>query len=125
LGFQFAPLVELALLGRKTGKEPHAYDWDTAGEYRYDYKKGRMKSVPVYRAQFLDNGPSLLPDVACIGRLCFNDGPPFHQIWARSAMQIAQRCSTLTGMVLDLDEYIRPDHIEYIQARRQGKRIPT
>ncbi|KAJ5552812.1 hypothetical protein N7494_002190 [Penicillium frequentans] len=112
--------VALALLGREAGKEPHTYDWDTAGEYRYDYKKGRTKSVPVYRAQFLDNGTSLLPDVACISRLCFNDDPPFHQIWAGSAMQIAQRCSSLTEMILDLDEYIRPDHIEYIQARRQA-----
>lgn len=117
--------VELALLGREAGKEPHTYNWDTAGEYRFDYKKGRTKSVPVYRARFLDNGASLLPDVACIGRLYFNNGPLFHQIWAGSAIQITQRCSTLTEMILDLDEYIRPDHIEYIQARRQGKRIPT
>lgn len=115
--------VELALLGREAGQEPHTYDWDIAGEYRYDYKKGRTKSVPIYRAQFLDNGASLLPDVACINRLCFdnNYGPPVHQIWAGSAMQIAQHCTTLTEMILDLDEYTRPDHIEYIQARRQGK----
>lgn len=118
--------IELALLGREAGKEPHTSDWDIAGEYRYDYKKGRTKSVPVYRANFLDNGAgaSLLPDVACIDRLCFNKGFPSHQIWAGCTIQIAQRCISLTEIILGLDEYIRPDHIEYIQARRQGKRIP-
>ncbi|KAF3394142.1 hypothetical protein F1880_005529, partial [Penicillium rolfsii] len=93
--------VEMALLGREAGIESHTYDWETAGEYRYNYKKGRTQSVPVYRARFLNNGASFLPD-------------------AGSALQIAQRCSTLTQMTLNLDEYIRPDHIEYIQARRQA-----
>ncbi|OKP03788.1 hypothetical protein PENSUB_6797 [Penicillium subrubescens] len=114
--------VEVALLGREPGIEPHTYDWDIAGEYCYDYKEGRTQSVPVYRARFLDNAASFLPDVACIDRLCFDDDFPFHRIWAGSALQIAQRCSTLTQMILNLDEYIRPDHIEYIQARRQGQR---
>jgi hypothetical protein len=117
--------VEVALLGREAGMEPHTYDWDIAGEYCYDYKKGRTQSVPVYRARFLENGASFLPDVACIDRLCFDDDFHFHRIWAGSALQIAQRCSTLTKMILNLDEYIRPDHIKYIQARRQGQRIPT
>ncbi|KAJ5995746.1 hypothetical protein N7481_002723 [Penicillium waksmanii] len=112
--------IELELLGREVGKEPYTWDFDDAGDYRYEYKKGRTKSVPVYRAHFLNNGASLLPDVACIDRLCFHDDFPSHQIWVGSAMQIAQHCTTLTEMMLGLDEYIRPDHIEYIQARRQA-----
>lgn len=117
--------LELTLLGREAGKEPYTSDCDIAGDYRHDYKKGRTKSVPVYRADFLDNGASLLPAVACIDRLFFRHGFPSHQIWAGSAMKIAQRCETLTEITLGLDEYIRPDHIEHIQTRRQGKGIPT
>ncbi|KAJ5355354.1 uncharacterized protein N7496_012566 [Penicillium cataractarum] len=109
--------VELALLGREVGEEPHTYDFDIAGDYRYDFKKGRTKAVPVYRAKFLENGASLLPDVPCIDHFCFAISS--HHIWAGSAMQIIQRCTTVTKLVLGLDEYIRPDHIEYIQARRQ------
>ncbi|KAJ5777036.1 hypothetical protein N7520_000282 [Penicillium odoratum] len=33
--------------------------------------------------------------------------------------KIPQRCIVITMMILDLDEYIRPDHIEYIRARCQ------
>lgn len=114
--------VEFRLLGREAGKEPHTCDFSIAGDYRYDFTKGKTKAVPVYRAKFLENGASLLPDVLCVDRLAFNGEVPSHQIWAGSVMQIIQHCTTITEIVLDLDEYIRPDHLEYIQARRQGKR---
>jgi hypothetical protein len=38
-------------------------------------------------------------------------------------MQIAQRCPTLTELWLNLDDYIRPDHLEYMKERRQGMRL--
>lgn len=113
--------VELMLLGLEAGKEPYTYDFDIAGDYSWDFTKGKTKAVPVYRAKFVEDGASLLPDVSCIDRLSF-ESPSDHQIWAGSAMQIVQHCPTITEIRLDLDEWIRPDHLEYIQARRQGKR---
>ncbi|CAI7624485.1 unnamed protein product [Penicillium pancosmium] len=114
--------LDLALLGREEGKEPYTSAFALAGDYNYEYKKGRTRSVPVYRARFPDNGHSFLPAVACIDRLFFYyDSFPSPQIWAGSAMKIAQCCTSLTEIILDLDEYIRPDHIEYFQARRQGQ----
>lgn len=112
--------VELILLGRKVGKEPYSDHFDIAGEYRFDFTDGQTKAVPVYRASFIGDDASLLPNVACIKCLSFPK-EPYHRIWAGSAMQIAQHCSTITELRLDLDEYIRPDHLEYIQARREGK----
>ncbi|KAJ5408261.1 hypothetical protein N7509_002144 [Penicillium cosmopolitanum] len=112
--------LDLALLGREEGKEPRTTDFPIAGDYCYDYTKGRTRSVTVYRARFPDDGLSLLPAVACIDRLFFHYDYPCHQIWAGSAMEIARRCISLTEIILDLNEYIRPDHIEYIQARRQA-----
>ncbi|KAB8217963.1 hypothetical protein BDV33DRAFT_232472 [Aspergillus novoparasiticus] len=44
--------------------------------------------------------------------------PRFHQIWAGAVAQIVQHCPSITQLHLNLDEYVRPDHIEYIQARR-------
>ncbi|KAB8276091.1 hypothetical protein BDV30DRAFT_224489 [Aspergillus minisclerotigenes] len=42
----------------------------------------------------------------------------FHQIWAGAVAQIVQHCPTITQLHLNLDEWVRPDHIEYIRARR-------
>ncbi|KAJ6109670.1 hypothetical protein N7486_001905, partial [Penicillium sp. IBT 16267x] len=111
--------VELILLGCKVGKEPYSDHFDIAGDYRFDFTDGQTKAVPVYRARFIGDDASLLPNVACIECLSFPK-EPYHRIWAGSAMQIAQHCSTITELRLDLDEYIRPDHLEYIQARRRA-----
>ncbi|KAL4872563.1 hypothetical protein BDV12DRAFT_210499 [Aspergillus spectabilis] len=64
--------LDLMLLGRGAGvEEPLTYDFDIAGEYRWDFKRGRTKAVPVYRAQFVGDNASFLPDVSCIDRPSF------------------------------------------------------
>ncbi|GFF50693.1 hypothetical protein IFM46972_09106 [Aspergillus udagawae] len=110
--------VSLVLQGRELGQEPSTEEDDEAGLYTWDYTDGRTRSVPVYRARFHDNGASILRDVPCIDKISL---PP--QIWAGAAMQIARHCPELTELHLDLDDYIRPDHLEYMKERRQGEWI--
>ncbi|GFF79356.1 hypothetical protein IFM47457_04891, partial [Aspergillus lentulus] len=80
------------------------------------------KSVRPYRAQLPDDDASELPSVSCIDKLCFpNAGSdPWHMIWAGTALQIAQCCPTLTWLYLGLDEFVRPDHLDYMRDRRQA-----
>ncbi|KAJ5991842.1 hypothetical protein N7451_007566 [Penicillium sp. IBT 35674x] len=73
--WSFRISVELVLLGRKVGKEPHSYHFDIAGDYRWDFTKGYRKAVLVYRARFVDDAACLLPSVACINRLSFPGHP--------------------------------------------------
>jgi hypothetical protein len=118
--------VFLVLQGREPGQEPYTTEDVEAGLYTWDFIDGRTQSVPVYRARFHNNGASMLHDVLCIDRLSFLDtteSPRYHQIWAGAAMQIAQCCPTLTELWLNLDEYIRPDHLEYMKERRRGMRL--
>ena len=37
---------------------------------------------------------------------------------------IIQRCTQIVELELDLEEFVRPDHLEYIQARREGELYP-
>jgi hypothetical protein len=37
---------------------------------------------------------------------------------------IIQRCTSIVELELDLKEFVRPDHLEYIQARREGELYP-
>jgi hypothetical protein len=118
--------VSLVLLGRETGQEPHTKEDDEAGLYTWDFTDGRTQAVPVYRARFHQDGALVLPNVSCIDKLSFLDGtdsPRYHQIWAGAAMQIVQHCPTLAELWLNLDEYIRPDHLDYLKERRQGMRL--
>ena len=110
--------------------EPHTWDYEDAGEYRYDYRNGREMSVPPYRARFHNNDASVLAYVPCVDKLSFTNEPSdgesdlrhrFHQIWAGAVAQIVQHCPTITHLHLNLDEWVRPDHIEYIRGRRDGK----
>ncbi|KAF7173331.1 hypothetical protein CNMCM5623_005527 [Aspergillus felis] len=110
--------ISLVLRGRELGQEPSTEEDDEAGLYTWDYTDGRTRSVPVYRARFHDNGALMLHDVPCINKISLP-----YQIWAGAAMQIAQHCPELTELHLDLDDYIRPDHLEYIKERRQGEWI--
>jgi hypothetical protein len=34
--------------------------------------------------------------------------------------QIVRHCPTLTELHLDMEEWVRPDHLEYLQRRRAG-----
>ncbi|RHZ51668.1 F-box protein [Aspergillus thermomutatus] len=111
------------LLGREPGQEPSTEEDDEAGLYNWNTADFGVRPVPVYRARFHDNGAAMLHDVSCIDKLSFHgtiESPRYHQIWAGAAMQIAQHCPTLTELWLNLDEYIRPDHLEYIKERRQA-----
>lgn len=116
--------LNLALRGRRRGSapEPRTEDWDIAGEYCWDYKTGRTFSVPPYRAQFLNDD---LPFVPCIEKLSFKNHDPgwgdHHQIWTGAVQTIIQHCPKLVKLELNLNEWVRPDHLEYIQLRRAGK----
>ncbi|KAL2802709.1 hypothetical protein BJX63DRAFT_440664 [Aspergillus granulosus] len=101
--------IDLIVQGREAGSEPLTDEWDDTGEYRWDFKRGRTKALPVYRARFVEH--AVIPDVACINRLQFPDqyeALKDHQIWAGAAMEIVRHCPTLTQLRLNLDEYIRP-----------------
>lgn len=37
---------------------------------------------------------------------------------------IIQRCTQIVELELDLDEFVCPDHLEYIRARREGELYP-
>ncbi|RLL97477.1 hypothetical protein CFD26_106509 [Aspergillus turcosus] len=108
--------VVLLLQGREPGQEPSTEKDDEAGLYTWDYTDGRTRSVPVYRAQFHDNGASMLRDVSCIDKIEL----PVYNIWAGAAMQIVRHCPQLTELRLEVEDDIRPDHLEYIKERRQA-----
>lgn len=112
--------LALRVVGRELKREPETTYSGDAFRHPLDRCKNPKKCVPVYRAKFEENMASSLPFVTCIDRLAFEKFVK-HQIWAGSALQIAQKCSTLTELQLDLDEDIRPDFLHYIKARRQGK----
>ncbi|KAG2420538.1 hypothetical protein HFD88_000150 [Aspergillus terreus] len=112
----------LALLGRDPGQEPHTKEDNEAGLYTWSFTDGRTKAVPAYRARFHQDGALALPHVSCIDKHSFLDGTNstrYHQIWAGAAMQIAQHCPALAELWLNLDEYILPDHLDYLKERRQ------
>ncbi|KAL3484303.1 hypothetical protein BJX62DRAFT_248531 [Aspergillus germanicus] len=140
--------LQIGLLGCKQGfeLEPNTCRYDDAGDYRFDFTDGQTEAVPPYRARLCN--PDALSFVPCIDRLTFANwrrrvGRPllwyveqeddmydyyierdprprnrWHQIWAGTVFQIAERCPTLTELHPNLDEYVRPDYLEYIQERR-------
>ncbi|KAJ6101037.1 hypothetical protein N7499_000667, partial [Penicillium canescens] len=122
----FRVKLDLGVRGRRgdPAPEPHTEDWDGAGEYLWDYKDGRRFSTPPYRARFLSDMPDLA-SVPCVEKLSFINenwpGGTHHQIWTGAIQIIIQRCPTIYELALNLDEWVRPDHLEYIQARRTGK----
>jgi hypothetical protein len=111
----------LSTLGRQKGLEPGTKRCHSdIKEFRW--LQDGNESVCPYRAWLPDDIASVLPAVSCIDKLCFpNAGSdPWHMIWAGTALQIAQLCPTLTWLHLGLDEYVRPDHLDYMRDRRQG-----
>jgi hypothetical protein len=120
--------LNLAIRGRRqdSAPEPYTRPSEIAGEYRWDYKDGRTESVPPYRARFL-NDTSDLAFVPCVEKLFFRNCDPLddhHQIWTSAVQTIIQRCTTIVELELDLAEWVRPDFLEYIQARREGELYP-
>ncbi|KAJ5503426.1 hypothetical protein N7463_006300 [Penicillium fimorum] len=80
-------------------------------------------SVPPYQACFVNNMDKLyLAHVSCIDGLSFLnrdlDRNKHHQIWTGTIETIIQHCPTITELELDLNEWICPDYLPYIQARR-------
>jgi hypothetical protein len=110
--------VVLLLKGREPGQEPYTEEDDEAGLYNWNTADFGVRPVPVYRARFHDNDASMLRDVPCIDKISLP-----HRIWAGAAMQIARHCPKLTELCLNLEDYIRPDHLEYMKKRRQGMRL--
>ncbi|KAK6814477.1 hypothetical protein RU639_009355 [Aspergillus parasiticus] len=107
--------LDLGLQGRRVGEkpapEPNTSYSSIAGDYRHDFTTGRTDAVPPYRARLHNNDASVLAYASCVGKLSFTNERvafnalgecrhPYHQIWA--------------------DEWVRPDHLEYIQARREA-----
>ncbi|KAJ5170342.1 uncharacterized protein N7500_003125 [Penicillium coprophilum] len=84
---------------------------------------GNNLSVPPYRACFVNNMHKLyLAHVPCIDKLSFLnidlDRNRHHQIWTGAVETIIQHCPTISELELDLNEWIRPDYLPYIQGRR-------
>lgn len=117
--------LNLAIRGRRQGPAPEPYTrhLEIAAEYRWDYRDGRTSSIPPYRARFLKD-MSGLPSIPCIERLSFLNYSPswgaYHQIWTGAVQTIVQRCTNIVELKLNLHEFVRPDHLEYIQARREA-----
>ncbi|KGO75011.1 hypothetical protein PITC_032490 [Penicillium italicum] len=101
--------------------EPYTQQSDIAGEYRWNYTNGHKFSIPPYRAQFI-NEISDLASIPCIEKLSFLNRDPswdqHHQISTGAVQTILQCCPRISELELDLDEWVRPDHLGYIQARR-------
>lgn len=110
--------VDLVLQGRELGREPCTEESHEIGRYTWHTADPGTRPVPVYRAEFIDNGASMLRDVSCIYGISLPSG-----IWAGAAMQIVRHCPKLTELHLYLEDWIRPDHLEYMKQRRQGTRL--
>ncbi|KAJ5791673.1 uncharacterized protein N7518_008684, partial [Penicillium psychrosexuale] len=89
----------------------------------FDYRGRRHIPIPPYRARFINNLSELyLAHVQCIDKLSFLnqnfDRNRHHQIWTGTVQTIIQHCPTITELELDLNEWVRPDYLQYIQRRR-------
>jgi hypothetical protein len=111
--------LELSIHGEELCvEEPEACAALDTHEFDYELQDSQG-IVPPYHAAFVDQSQVSLSKAACIKRTLF---PRFkeHQIGAGAALEIVSCCSQITEIELALDYYIRPDHLEHIQARRQG-----
>ncbi|GAD99408.1 hypothetical protein AOR_1_914094 [Paecilomyces variotii No. 5] len=73
--------------------------------------------TPPYRARFHNDDAFILPKARCINRLVFDDGV---QIWPQTAMQIAAHCPTIASLSLRHHEIVHPNHLKFMQERREG-----
>ncbi|RAH67930.1 uncharacterized protein BO66DRAFT_456191 [Aspergillus aculeatinus CBS 121060] len=115
--------LQLLISGREETLEPNTYDCTFTGPVPWSFPDGWILAVPLYRASFGDIDPPTLPVVPCIDRLWFSDDPEFDfpsDIWVGAAMQIARNCSTMSGLRLNMQEHVKPDHLDYMQARRRA-----
>ncbi|CAI7586627.1 unnamed protein product [Penicillium viridicatum] len=105
--------------------EPDAAHCLTASAYHSFDRYTGMRNIPIppYRARFVNNMPELyLVHVPCIDALTVtnrsHDKNQLHQIWTGAIQTIIEHCPTLTELELDLNEWVRPDYLQYIQGRR-------
>ncbi|KAJ5876959.1 hypothetical protein N7455_000424 [Penicillium solitum] len=105
--------------------EPDAAHCPTANACRsFDrYTGTRHIPIPPYRACFINKTSELyLVHVPCIDTLNVtnrsHDKNQLHQIWTGAIRTIIEHCPTLTELELDLNEWVRPDYLQYIQGRR-------
>ncbi|KAL4760704.1 uncharacterized protein BDW70DRAFT_57114 [Aspergillus foveolatus] len=82
-------------------------------------RDGEQWVIPPYHARFPEKGPDM-PRVACIDELLFEDNYLYQGVWSGAALQLAEHCAALQRLYLDLEEWVRPDHITYIRERRQA-----
>jgi hypothetical protein len=108
--------------------EPEALHFPTASAYHSVDYAGRLLVEP-YRARFVKNMPErFLMRIRCIDKLFFlnrnwdkTPGYYHHQIWTGAVQTIIEHCPTITELELDLNEWVRPDYLQYIQGRRACK----
>jgi hypothetical protein len=118
--------LNLGIRGRQKDPAPEPYTQPSqfAGNYCWEYTDGRTESIPPYRARFLDDTSDLV-SVPCVKKLSFKNRDPswndHHQIWTGAVQTVVQHCTAVVELELDLLEWVRPDHLEYIQARREGE----
>ncbi|KAL3486470.1 hypothetical protein BJX62DRAFT_246796 [Aspergillus germanicus] len=109
--------VDLSIHGEELCvEEPETCDALDTREFDYEPQDSE-NIVPPYAATLAGKSLIDIPKVVCIKRLSV---PRFeeHQIGAGAALEIVSCCPGITEVELALDYYIRPDHLEYIQARR-------
>lgn len=116
--------LQLSLFGRDMAAEPYTRFSDVGYDH---WQSTESKSlVRPYRASFPDNDASILLNVSCINQVSFHntltkDAENWnHRIWAGTVFQIIAHCPTVTCLNLDLNDFVRPEHKEYMVQRRQG-----
>ncbi|KAL2811965.1 hypothetical protein BJX63DRAFT_397742 [Aspergillus granulosus] len=108
----------LEVHGRCESLEPQTKQVQNAGDWR-TILDGNLWVVRPYRARFPD-GDEMLPKVTCVDELVIEYAPMTQGIWGGAALRIAKHCVALQRLHLDVQERVRPDHLDYIRQRRQA-----
>ncbi|KAL2795577.1 hypothetical protein BJX66DRAFT_301393 [Aspergillus keveii] len=110
--------LSISVRGRDKMLEPETKEVEDLVQWQ-TIRDGEQWVIPPYHARFPERGPDM-PRIACIGELLFEDNYLYQGIWSGATLQIAERCVALQRLYVDLEEWVRPDHITYIRERRQG-----
>ncbi|RAH43466.1 uncharacterized protein BO95DRAFT_483949 [Aspergillus brunneoviolaceus CBS 621.78] len=103
--------LQLLISGREETLEPNTYDCTFTGPVPWSFPDEWILAVPFYRASFGHSDPPTLPVVPCMDQLRFSDNSEFDflsEIWR-----------------LNMQEHVKPDHLNYIQARRRGNKLTS
>ncbi|KAI9372231.1 hypothetical protein BJX61DRAFT_553086 [Aspergillus egyptiacus] len=88
-------------------------------DWEYTVLDGEQWVIRPYHARFPDEGPDM-PRITCVKELSFENNYVFQGVWSGTAFQIAEHCVALRSLYVDFLEWVRPDHLSYMQERRQG-----